>query len=340
MKKKSNSSVKIIDHEGFPKNDVRYILENRRFNENYCFLCAEPLNEKNTTSEHVIPRWAQKRFDLWHQKITLLNGSSIPYRYLTVPCCEKCNKGQLQPIESLVSSAVIEGSDAVRKLGNKVIFLWLSKIFFGLLYKELFLSFDRKDLESKKIFEPELIKDYEGLMFFLQEVRGKIETVDFCPGSIFVFKTKKYDNIKLQWDFTDNIDFWIIGIRMGSVGIIASLGDGGAQNAVDSLDHLMDYCLNRDQFRELCAVVSYRSTLATRVPKHISINGPEDEVIKTYQLPLMGYSMKPLFEDWDFDVYAKHLHHFTGLSINEIRPNSNSIRSFIYDEFGNLQSSN
>lgn len=324
-------------YKDLPKNDIRYILENRQFDLDYCFLCAEKLNGENATSEHIIPKWVQNRFDIWDQSLTLLNGSKISYRYLTVPCCEDCNKYQLQPIESIISSAVLNGANSVRAVGNKLLFLWLSKIFFGILYKELFLSTDRSSLNSKRIFEPDLINEYESLMFFLQEARGKIETVDFCPGSIFVFNTKTPENTKLQWDFCDNIDFWVIGLRMGSVGIIAALGDGGAQNLVNSMDHLSDYYLNSLQFRELCAVVSYRSTLATRMPKYVSINGVSDEKISSFQLPLMGFSYKPLFEDWNFDDYAKHLSRFTGLSFQEIRPDSNSIRSFIYDGSGNLR---
>ena len=337
MTNKQPRSTNVRVFKNYPKTDVRYLLQHRKFDLDTCFLCAESLDIKGSTSEHIIPRWAQKRFDLWDQTMVLLNGTDIPYRYLTVPCCDECNRYQLQPIETLISSAVDRGAIAVRTLGTKVIYLWLSKIFFGILYKELFLNNNRESLDPQKILDPEIIKNYESLLFFLQEARGKVETVDFCPGSIFVFNTQTPNDIRVQWDFCDNIDTWVIAIRMGQVGIIAALGDGGAQNDVDSMDHLKDFFLNPIQFRELCAVVSYRATLATRVPKYVSFSEPRIDVIKTVQLPLGGYSFKPLFEEWDFDVFAKHLAFHTRKSLQEIRPHPNKIVSFIYDESGNLR---
>ncbi len=330
--KKSNNE---FDNDDLPISDIRYRFDQRIYDLNHCFLCAEPLKSKGSTLEHIIPKWAQERYDLWNQELFLLNGSSIPYRYLTVPCCDECNSKKLQPIETLISSTVFQGAEAVRELGNKVIYLWLSKIFFGILYKELFLYNNREMKQSPKIFEIEAIKDYQNLMFFLQEARGKVETIDFCPGSIFIFHTEKPDDIKFQWDFCDNIVYLFIGIRVGSVGIIANLGDGGAQNLACDWDYLNDYHLDPLQFREMCAVTSYRSTLATRVPKYVSFQSNPEEAIKTYQLPLGGFSAKPLFREWDYDKYAKHLSQFTGLSYEEVRPDPNSMLSFIHDEYGN-----
>lgn len=49
-------------------------LESNRFDESSCFLCGTNLNKTNRTLEHVFPKWIQKKFDLWDQKISLLNG--------------------------------------------------------------------------------------------------------------------------------------------------------------------------------------------------------------------------------------------------------------------------
>ena len=106
-------------------------LFSRKYDSRTCFLCGKSFEEIKLTDEHVIPRWAQSRFELWDQKLTLLNRTEIPYRYLTVPCCEDCNSNKLQPVESAVASAVSIGADAVRNLGNKILFLWLGKIFGG-----------------------------------------------------------------------------------------------------------------------------------------------------------------------------------------------------------------
>ncbi len=204
-------------------------LENRKFDRETCFLCARPLAQHGSTVEHVIPRWVQRRFKLWDQRLDLLNGTSIPYRQLTVPCCEECNKYRLQPIENLVLGAIKEGAEEVRALGNRVLFLWLGKIFYGLLYREVLLYFDRRDPTAGSIVPPEVIKLFLPHLIFLQEARQALETVDFTPGSIFVFNTQQPKDVQFQWDFVDNVDYLTIGVRLGKVGIIGSLADGGAQ---------------------------------------------------------------------------------------------------------------
>ena len=172
-------------------------------------------------------------------------------------------------------------------------------------------------------------------LFFLQEARGKIETMDFSsPGSLFVFRTQTHNSVHLQWDFCDNLDTYFIAIRMGEVGIIGILADGGAQQLVaDFYDELKDFPLHPIQFRELCAVFSYRSTQVTRTPKYVTIS---DDPHKVIQLPLGGFSAKPLFEDWDLDKFAQYLAFYTGESVEFLRPDSEKIASYIYDAEGNL----
>lgn len=305
-------------------------LFNRKYNPRICFLCGKFVESMKLTDEHVIPKWAQSRYELWDQKLTLLNRTEIPYRYLTIPCCEDCNSSQLQPIETVMATAVSVGAEAVRKLGNKILFLWLGKIFYGILYKELMLSSDRKNPNAPPILPEEIIREYEKHLFFLQEARGKIEMTGFSsPGSIFVFKTQPHTNTAFQWDFCDNLDTYFIAVRMGEVGIIGILADGGAQQlAIDYYEELKDFPLHPIQFRELCAVFSYRSTLATRTPKYVAIS---DDPHKVIQLPLGGLSAKPLFEDWNTDEFAKYLAFYTGQPLEFLRPNSNSIASYIYD---------
>jgi len=305
-------------------------LLSRKYDSNTCFLCGKSSKEIKLTAEHVIPRWAQSRFELWDQKLTLLNHTKIPYRYLTIPCCEDCNSNKLQPIETNVASAVSMGVDAVRNLGNKVLFLWLGKIFYGILYKELMLSSDRKKPDTHPILPEGVIREYHRHLFFLQQARGKIETIGFdSPGSLFVFKTQTHSNISFQWDFCDNIDTYFIAVRIGKVGIIGILADGGAQQlAADYYNELKDFPLHPIQFRELCAVFSYRSTKATRTPKYTTVS---DNPHKVLQLPLGGFSAKPLFEDWDNDEFAKYLAFYTGQPLEFLRPDSNKIASYIYD---------
>ncbi len=310
-------------------------LRLRKYDESECFICARSLETIDSSAEHVIPRWVQRRYDLWDQKITLINGTTFPYRKLVVPCCDECNKYRLQPIEISISAASSRGPEAVRKLGRKIIFLWLGKIFYALLYKELFLLTDQSKQQCGKITTPNLLEKYNSHLFLLQAAREKIDFVDFCPGSIFVFRTQRPSNPRYQWDFCDNIDTMLIAIRMGDVGLIGVLGDGGAQQGYEQgYRKIMDFPLHPLQFRELCAHFSYRATTATRTPKYITL---QDNPHKTIQLPLGGWSLEPLFRDWEPSIYAKHLSFYTGFPYEMVFKQPDRVINWLENEDGKIQ---
>jgi len=322
-------------YEEFQDNDLSQLINRlhlQEFNQTTCFLCARSLETLESTDEHVIPRWAQKRYNLWDQKLTLLNNTFISYRQLTVPCCKECNTYRLQPIEVSMADAVLKGPHAVRDLGLETLFLWLGKIFYGILYRELFLLFDRSANNSITIATPEMLQQYETHVLFLQQARESIKLVDFCPGSFFVFRTQNLKRPEYQWDFCDNIETMFIGIRMGEVGVIGILQDGGAQQYFDEeYKDLLDHPLHPIQFRELCAHFSYRSTLATRTPKYFTIEGKPHQ---TYQLPLGGFSVKPLFEGWDPATYAKFLSQYTGAPYERVFEPPDKVKTILRDEAG------
>jgi len=231
-----------------------------------------------------------------------------------------------------MGDAVLKGPQAVRKLGWKPLFLWLGKIFYGILYRELFLLFNRSANDGVTIASPEMLKKYEAHVLFLQQARETIELVDFCPGSFFIFETQNLRYPQYQWDFCDNIETMFIAIRMGRVGIIGILQDGGAQQyCEEGYKDLYDLPLHPIQFRELCAQFSYRSTLSTRTPKYFTIEGAPH---KTYQLPLGGFSMKPLFEGWDPATYAKILSMYTGAPYEMIFEPPDKVRTILKDDQG------
>jgi hypothetical protein len=298
-----------------------------------CFLCGKSLLSGDYTQEHIVPRWAQRRYNLWNQHINLLNQTSIPYRNLTVPCCDECNQYRLKPIEDSISQTVDLGKNAVEQLGKMVAFLWLGKLLYGLLYKELTLLFNRADPTVGTIITPELIKRYKTHRFFLQQVRNLVECVDFCPGSIHVFAMQKMPQPVLEWDFCDNVDTMFVGCRVGRTAFFASLEDGGAeQTMAPNYADIANLELHPIQFREICAHVSYRSTLRTRTPKHITLQGNPHKV---HQLPLGGFSLKPYFEEADTETYVKYLAYYLGASEEPLSLPTGEVKTWLYDENGN-----
>ena len=88
-------------------------IEEHTYSNDHCFLCGCQLNDENSTVEHVIPKWLQREFNLWDQKITLLNGTLFPYKNLTIPCCFDCNNIHLKPFEDKVKKAFEDGFEGM-----------------------------------------------------------------------------------------------------------------------------------------------------------------------------------------------------------------------------------
>ena len=132
-------------------------LESESVSDKKCFLCGTELDSKNRSDEHIFPSWVQDNYDLWNQKLKLINKTSISYRQLKIPCCWNCNNNLLNPIETTVSKAVSEGIDSVKSLDKKTLYLWLGKILFGLIYKELLLPHDQSNPQKGSILVSDVL---------------------------------------------------------------------------------------------------------------------------------------------------------------------------------------
>jgi hypothetical protein len=310
----------------------------RNFGDEYCFLCGQKGTKDSLTREHVIPKWVQNAYDLWDQQLYLLNRTTIPYRQLTIPACAECNCKVLQPLEKKVSNAVTNGFEAVQALESLTIFQWLGKIFYGILYKELFLAYDRSSPESEAITSPELLKKFQMHHFFLQSLRHPIIFDGFFPASIFIYKTKSVDDVRYQWDFRDGLYNMFISCRMSDVGIIAVLQDGGAQQYFENFwDKYRSMALHPVQFQEIAAQISYKAHLFNRIPKYIWFEEEGKEVLRVYQLPLAGMSRKPLFDEWQWDEYARILSDFLNVPIDIIFIPPDNVMTWLHDEDGTIK---
>lgn len=300
-----------------------------------CFLCGKDLEYDAATLEHVIPRWAQARYELWDQQMILLNGTSIPYRQLRVPCCADCNKYRLKPIEDAISTTVEKDRNAVIGLSPKVIFLWLGKIFYGILYRELMLLHDQSNPAAGSIISQDFINRYKMHRFFLQQARELVELKDFTPGSVFVFNAEPLPEKYMEWDLQDNVDTLFICVRVGHVAIFGVLADGGAQQLEEEIySEFYSLRLHPIQIREICARISYRSSCATRTPKFIIANDIPHQV---WQMPLSGLSAKPLFEEFDSASYAAYLAHYTRSPIDKIYEAPDKVMTWLRDNNNHLR---
>jgi hypothetical protein len=310
-------------------------IESRNYDSSCCFLCGEDFDRDSSTSEHVIPNWLQKKYNLHNQTMVLLNYTSIQYKYLKIPCCKKCNNMYLSKIEDEVKNKLNGGFKSFKSINREILFYWLGKIYYGILYRELFLLKDRADPDKGSIITPEFIDQLKAHHIFLQGIRKKHRFRDFFPASIFIFETQKTQEVDLQWDFMDNIKTMLIAIRMSDVGVIGVLQDGGTQESyLEPLSDFYQVPLHPIQFAEVVAIIAYRSLLFNRIPKYVSLNG--GDIVETIQLSLQRLSSKPIFDEWNSSEYAQVLAFYTGLSVEEVSPISGKVMTWMKDDKGKV----
>lgn len=310
-------------------------VSSRSIGKSVCFFCGTKLTKTNRSDEHVIPTWLQSRFDLWDQQIILLNGTVIPYRQLTIPCCKICNTTYLSHIENAVKTTLDGGAPALRAMNQIDLFVWLSKIMYGLLYREHLLDFDRKKPLKGRLVRRTFLQRIHTLFLFMQAARVQVEFADFSPASIFVFDTQVPIDKRVQFDFTDSPLFLTVACRLGSVGIIAVLLDGGTHKALfeKSLARFYNIPLHPLQFRELTARVFYKASLFNRNPKYITVESKGGLLV--HMMPIQGLSTKPIYDVWDMERYAKLLSHHTGHSIEQLFVPPDKVWTFLEDSSGN-----
>jgi hypothetical protein len=269
-----------------------------------CFACGG--SPSGGTGEHVIPLWLQNKLLLFDERLTLLNGTRIPYRNLTVPCCANCNTGFLSKIENAVQSVFHRGG-ASSSEETLALARWLSKILIGLLVKETSLLFDRSKPNLGAIVEPSVIDELRHCHFIMQSAR---KTTYFrClhsefPFSLYSYRVSNYQKDR-EFDLSTNIVGQSISIRIGQQGVIF-INDGGLQMEVGPKGPfgLSGSDLSETQFREISARVHCKAAL--RDATHFYLTSENDESIQVEQLHvssfsgyLPGSSELRIFRDWD-----------------------------------------
>jgi hypothetical protein len=237
-----------------------------------------------------------------------------------------------------MAQATLTGPEAVRKLGQKVLFTWLGKIFYGLMHRELFLAFNRRDPGEGSITSPKLIETFSLHHLFLQNVRVPMEFKGDFPASIFVYETLEPPDPRHRWDFHDSLPNLFISVRVGRTGLIGVLQDGGVQAGMRR--HLRDFFrfpLHPVQHSELAAQICYKSLLATHVPKYVMFESASRQPVIVVQTPVGGLSGTVRFRDWSWRQYASVLAQFTHMPVEALHnPAGDSVVTWIRKPDGTL----
>ncbi|WP_321326811.1 hypothetical protein [Thiomicrorhabdus sp.] len=246
-------------------------LDNQMLSEEHCFLCGAEANDM--TEEHVMPKWLLKSSGLWDKRLTLLNGTSIPYRLLKVPCCSSCNNEHLSRLEMIIRGAFEEGYSTAIKIDKELWFLWAAKVIYGILRKEFSLLADRSLSGSESIMSEEDIRSFSHLHLFMQSIIGRHKFGDSVPYTVLICKLHDLGE-ELNFDFRDSLYQKTFLIRVGEVGIIVSLEDGELIKETFGryVDEVNGRSLHPLQFDELYAKVKYQVSLLDSPLRFLTIS--------------------------------------------------------------------
>jgi len=273
-----------------------------------CFACGGAASTGR--GEHVIPKWLQAKYSLQDKKLTLLNGTLIPYRQLTVPCCDLCNNGFLSGIERQVQ-AIQDIGEVTTAEETLALGRWMAKILVGILVKETSLLQDRKYPALGKIVPSDFIEELHHCQLILQSARKA--TMFRClhgphPFSLYWYKID--ENAETSFDLSTNIVGQSIAIRAGGLGV-AFVNDGGLQlnaSAKGPFD-LLGRTVAPHQFSELAARVHYKSSLRDATHFYINSETPtlltiEQHTVRPYTSTILAGGEMQVFEPWDNEAFA------------------------------------
>lgn len=295
-----------------------------------CFLCGDSLTEPNYSREHVFPKWLLRRFKLFDQSLFLFDaGRTVPYRQLTIPCCNRCNNEVLSQIEREIKKAIEVGAKGFRRAGDWRLYIWLAKLFYGLLYKAHLIPLTGRPAQDGSAVSEAVLKSYGLLHSFLQASRKKVVLLrPSFPGSIFVFNLQAPIELGHQFDYRDSIDSVCVSIRMGRLGMVACLQDFGIifEENRRWLTRLQKLKLHPVQFLEISAGLFYRARLFSTLPSYVFVQDSASEI---------GAAIGAMTsEDWDQADYAQMLSAFTGYPLDVIYHPPRNVMSWLHDERG------
>ena len=313
-------------------------IDKRIYSRNRCFYCSNLVRNKKS-KEHVFPKWLQEKFNLWDQTIHLLNGTTIQYSKLTVPCCHGCNTNHLSKLENRIKHYLFNEPISVARKHSGDVLIWVMKILLGIIYAERLLPLQRSKPRGRRII-PSDLKDFLTMThFFVQSLDLKIEFEaegkSRIPGSVFIFNLKQYSDPPARFHFRDDINTLTVFMRLGNRGIIA-VADGGAIDIQigDAIRRDGSIKLHPMQFDEIGAKIFYKAALLNRTPKYITMH--IDDTYRVMQMPLAGLSDKPVFDPWNHTIYARYLASFFNTHVERISsPDGSLVSTWLYDKDNN-----
>lgn len=307
-----------------------------RFDSSHCFLSGEAL-PKDQAPLPVFANWLTESYQLKDMAFKMLDESMLSYADIILPCSDSV-KEKLSILEQSIQSAFENGYQAVKVLDKDLLFLWVAKTVYGVIFKEIQVAIKQQNTYAEGFnMSQGLIHKFGMLHSMLQKVNNDVIFEDFKPYSLFVCPVKNAEN---EFAYRDEINTLSFSLRMKNFGILISLQDNGANKKYhEELWSKIDgRKLHPIQFEEFCAKLYYSAYLFNRLPEYHII--PTEDQIFIEAMPLQGMNAKPIFDDWNFKTYGQVVENFWkrwGFLLLEIIKNPEKPVSYLLDDSGEFK---
>lgn len=307
-----------------------------QFDNQTCFLTGRQLQSGDERIQ-VFPVWMMRAFDLEEKPFKMLDERTVTYKQLQLPCSADI-ASLFEQTEIKVEEAVQQGYEAVKNLDELVLFHWIAKILYGVVFNEIQTGVRQSVLSGEPMnFSQALVHKFRNLHAMLQSIVVDMEFEQRNPFTIQIFPVA---NAPETFSYRDEINTLIFSLRMRDFAIIATLQDNGT-NAIyheDVLKKIDGYRLHPIQFEEVCARYFYSAYLFNRLPEYTYMDTGKRVFVEP--MPLNDWTLKPIFDPWQAKTYGQVLENFWkpwGYTLFEIIKDPEHPMTFLTDEEGSFR---
>ncbi|PIQ19847.1 MAG: hypothetical protein COW65_18325 [Cytophagales bacterium CG18_big_fil_WC_8_21_14_2_50_42_9] len=311
-------------------------FDRMQFNSETCFLCGASIDSQQPVP--VFPEWLMQHYHFGEKQLLLLDKSIIQYKDLTIPCCANCREQHVAPLDQRLEKAHQKGLVGFKAADERDIYLWLAKMFYGILVRELLNEQNPLIKPEHAVGEnPKMFTKFQSLFKLLQALRLPILFDDFTPFSLFILEVKETET-DTPFEYRDELNTMMFSIKMGTVQIICHLLDNNVlQKALKPVyDDLKNKPVHPIQAAEFTARAYYAAYLFNLIPEYFERRPAPGEDFLIYDTLVDDITM-PVFNPWEQQAYAKLLEEMWrkwDISRQQILQNPREPLSYIYDETG------
>lgn len=312
-----------------------------QFTGHHCFLCGTRTTPVQKI--YVYPEWIIQKYNLGDKQIQLLDKSIRTIGDLTIPCCPACQTRHIEPLDDLIQGASEQGLAGWRQLEEKVIFLWLSRIFYGMLVTELVTELNPLIAPEYGVgTNPKMLTKFQSFFFLLQALRVPIAFADFSPCSLFIVEAAPAADDR-PFELHDDLTTMMISLKLEHVIIVCCLLDNGLiKDALRKVwNDVQDRRLHPLQVAEFKARVYYGAYLLNVLPEYFPRPVKPGDPTLVYDT-LIDDITTSVFNPWENKVYAQTLEEMLkpwDIRQEKILRNPQRPLSFLYDEDENFKAS-